>query len=121
MIPASVGGNNPPGTGSSTFVLDNGGCCGSWAFEYWNTGQFKFEYSLGGVWYSATSTYDLTSTNVPYFVTGVYNSTGNYIQLYLDGSLQQTTLTSGGPDGSSRDLLVGTGLCGAGTVEVSCR
>jgi hypothetical protein len=115
MIPYTVGGNNPPNTGSSTMVVDNGGCCGSWWFEYWNSGELDFKYVLGGTTYTASSLYDLTQVNVPYFITGVYNSSGNSISLYINGFLQHLTPTSGGPDmTTTRTLYVGTGLCGPG-------
>ena len=110
MYPRTVGGNNPPGTGSSTLVVSNGALStegSNWWFEYWNSGTFQFK--------SCTPTCSGASTSVTtidrwYFVTGVYD--GSAYHLYIDG--HPVASGSGGVGSGAKSLLMGSGLCGAG-------
>ncbi len=101
MAPQTTGGNNPSGTGSSTFVVSNvefgDGCCAGWAIEYYNTGTLGFDYSLGGNWQVATSTQTFPPSSGPYFVSAVYNPSTNYIYLYVNGALVASKSTTGSP------------------------
>lgn len=109
--PYSIGGG--AGSSGSTMVVDNGGCCNSWWFEYYNNGHFDFKYTFSNsITYSVQTSGLLNSTLQPYYVVGVWNSSGNYLALYINGVLKGVSTTSGVPDSTTnRELLIGTGNC----------
>ena len=111
MAPQTTGGNNNP-SGSSTFVVSDVGsgsygCCAGWAIEYFNNGALSFDYNLGG-WNVAISSQTFPASSGPYFVTGVYNPSTNYIYLYVNGALVASKSTTGSPlVGMAGQLIIG--------------
>ncbi len=111
MFPYTIGGNNPPGKGTSTLIVVNGnpgdGGGGNWWFELWNGGNFEFKSCQVGCSAAVTP---ITTINRWYFVAGIYN--GTEYELYIDGEFK-----SKGPNrvgAPEKGLLIGDGLCPAG-------
>lgn len=109
----SVEGTPTSGSGSALLVSDGAYSTNNWWFEYYNSnygGRVEFWYNLGGTNYGVSTNLPLSTLNIPYFITGVYNPATDLICVYLNAQGPSScNAASGSPATTNEGLYIGYG------------
>jgi len=110
MHPESVGGNNPPGKGTSTLVVSNSirGLGLDWGFEWWNNGSLVWAFWVA----NGSAVASVNQVGMWYHIAGTYDS--GQAKLYIDGELKASNNIGVEKNPGPRPLSIASSLCPAG-------